>query len=208
MPQLTTIMGLCVALCFLLVAPPAKAQNTGFSYFNNSEDQVNQLKGQVEQSRQGLVNLQEQEIQAAMRDPQVWAMYQQNNLGLSYHDFAYQYLQTAGFTNSQAARQSRDLNTANMARTFQGEQQSEQQRSNAQQGMQSDLSNLRVEEGNLLEGQSTWIGSNGETYVLPQIQPNVPWQDQNSGRYFSMDAQGNYYTYTQDDTWQPLAPAH
>lgn len=170
--------------------------------------------GQVQQQQQAMNAQMQQQTQAlvaqAMQDAQCQAMYQQHRAaggGLSFPDFAYQYLATGHFSGPGIARY-RATEADNQRReraAYAGVRQAEQNLSNAIADGNAHFSDNQAAFRQTLGGERTWVDPNGGHRVsLPYLGENVPYTDPNgyvyqrdaSGRYFARDLNGYVYEMT------------
>lgn len=149
-------------------------------------------------------------IAQAMQDPQCQAMYQQHLAGgggLSFPDFAYQYLATAHFSGPGIARY-RATEADNQRRemaAYAGVRQAEQNLSDAIADGNQHFSDNQETFRQVIGGERTWVDPNtGNRVSLPDVGDNVPYTDQNgyvyqrdvNGRYFVRDVNGYVYEMT------------
>ncbi len=151
-------------------------------------------------------------VQQRMQDPavkQAWQRYLQQTGGrpaMDYPTFTYNYIYTNGFTPQGVAhaRATEAGNQAGEQRAWQGLQQAQQQRAQAQQGQRDSFFANQQEAGRQLQGTSTYIAPNGQALVLPHTwQRNTTVQHQ--GATYHVDASGRYYVLAANGWWYPLA---
>lgn len=147
-----------------------------------------------------------------MQDPAVqqsWQRYLQQTGGrpaMDYRTFTYNYIYTNGFS-AQGIAHARANEAGMQAReqaAWQGLQQAQQQRAQAQQGQRDGYFANQQEAGRQLTGQSTYIAPNGQPLVLPHTwQRNGTYQHQ--GGTYHVDASGRYHVLAANGWWYPLA---
>lgn len=173
------------------------------------------IEQQLERGRQmqGQMAQREQQIIAqVMQDPRAAAMYQQHRAQggqMSPQQFAYMYAATGGFSREGTAAFQRNEAANGRAEhnTALGLRQAEANRGQAQQGYINGGHAINQEAGNGLQGRGTYVGPNGQSYVLPTIQPGQIQRDPNTGAAFVMNNQGQYFMYTPNG-WQPMRSAY
>lgn len=151
-------------------------------------------------------------VQQRMQDPavkQAWQRYLQQTGGrpaMDYPTFTYNYIYTNGFT-PQGVAHARATEAGNQAaeqRAWQGLQQAQQQRAQAQQGQRDSFFANQQEAGRQLQGTSTYVAPNGQALVLPHTwQRNTTVQHQ--GATYHVDGSGRYYVLAANGWWYPLA---
>jgi hypothetical protein len=154
----------------------------------------------------------QQMVQQRMRDPavqQAWMRYLQSTGGrpaMDYPSFTYQYIYTNGFSAQgvAAARANESHNQAAEQAAWQGLQQAEQRRRQAQQGLRDGAFANQQEAGRQLQGMSTYRAADGSAQVLPHT-----WQPGQTVRYegntYHVDAGGRYFVLGGDGLWYPMA---
>jgi hypothetical protein len=154
-----------------------------------------------------------QMVQQRMQDPQVQAAYQRyaaqsgGRPAMDYPTFTYQYIYTNGFSTQGIAR-ARSVEAGNQAReraAWQGVQQAQAERAQAQQGLQDSRFRNQQEAGRGLMGQSTYVAPNGTPIALPHTWQRDTQHDYNGQRY-RVDASGQYFVLGGDGWWYPMAP--
>lgn len=147
-------------------------------------------------------------VEKAMQDPRCKAMYQQHlqqGGKSSYRDFAYWYVATAGGT-PEGARRYMDNEFNNQARekaALQGLWDAQQRSRHAIAAWQQGYFNNQVEAGNILSGNMTYTGSNGQQYVLPYLQPGF-YRNPQTGVLFHLDQYGRYHMQDASGNWTEL----
>ncbi|MBN8943993.1 MAG: hypothetical protein J0H01_31075 [Rhizobiales bacterium] len=206
----SALAGLALAAALAAQAAPAAAQTYYRGYdigpdyqgmLNQSMRQQQELNARMQQNTQGI-------IAQVMQDPQFQALYQQHRMQggqMTPQQFAYQYAATGRFSREGTARyrENEARNQAAEQQRLQGLREAEAARGQAQRGYQDSYQRNNAEVGNLLRGNSTYIGPNGQSYVLPHTQPGQIQRDPNTGNAFVMDNRGQYYMYTPNG-WQPM----
>ena len=88
--------------------------------------------------------------------------------------------------------------------SWQGLQQAQAQRGQAQQAWQNGYYNNQQEAGRQLMGNSTYGAANGQTQQLPHTwQANTTYQYQ--GQLYHVDASGQYYQRAANGWWYPIS---
>jgi hypothetical protein len=147
-------------------------------------------------------------VEKAMQDPRCRAMHQQHlqqGGRTSLRDFAYWYVATAGGTPEGARRymNSEFNNQAKEKAAVQGLWDAQQKSRQAMAAWQQGYFNNQVEAGNILSGNMTYTGSNGQQYVLPYIQPGYYLNPQ-TGVLFHLDQFGRYHMQDTSGNWTEL----
>ncbi|WP_284616112.1 hypothetical protein [Aquabacterium humicola] len=155
-------------------------------------------------------------VQQRMHDPQVQAMYRQHQAQaaasgrapMDYATFTYYYVYTNGYS-AQGMAHMRSTEAGNQAReraAWQGLQQAQAQRAQAQAAWRDGFHANQAEAGRQLTGQSTWLAPDGSARVLPHTwQRNTTHLHQ--GQAYHVDAGGQLYQRGQDGWWYPLQAA-
>ncbi|MCK8785838.1 hypothetical protein M0638_15775 [Roseomonas sp. NAR14] len=181
--------------------------NLGPDYGAMVEQQQRQMQMQQQQMQQQTAAV----VQRTMQDPNCWAMYQQHRAQggtLSYPQFAYQYAATGGFT-AQGMQQYRQTELQNQRReqqSWQGVQEAERQRAQAQQQYADGYSRNLQESGRTMQGNGTWTDPyTGQQRVLPYMGPNG-YTDPRTGQNFMRDGAGNYFAQAPNGSWYRMNP--
>lgn len=195
-------------LLLLLAALPlfARAQN----YEAMIQQQMQQMNNMIARGQQQANQI----VQQRMQDPAVLAGYQQyqaqmaaaGRQPMNYATYAYYHVYTNGFSaqgmahmrNTEAGIQQREQ------ASWQGLQQAQAQRGQAQQAWQNGYYNNQQEAGRQLMGNSTYGAPNGGTQQLPHTwQANTTYQYQ--GQLYHVDAAGQYYQRGANGWWYPIS---
>lgn len=198
-------IGVTLALAVLSFATLAQAQDYGAML----EHQKRLMNENIARGQQMV----EQNVRQRMQDPQVQASYRQyvarsgGRPAMDYPTFTYQYIYTNGFS-AQGIAHARSVEAGNQAReqaAWQGLQQAQAERGQAQQGLQESRFRNQQEAGRGLMGQSTYVVPNGTALALPHTWQRNSVHDYQGQRY-RVDAGGNYAVLGADGWWYPLAP--
>lgn len=190
----------------LLLALPLGAQAQNFDLM--IQQQMAAMNANLARGQQQVNQI----VQQRMQDPavkQAWQRYLQQTGGrpaMDYPTFTYNYIYTNGFTPQGVAhaRATESGNQAGEQRAWQGLQQAQQQRAQAQQGQRDSFFANQQEAGRQLQGNSTYIAPNGQALVLPHTwQRNTTYQHQ--GATYHVDGSGRYYVLAANGWWYPLA---
>lgn len=193
------------AAAAVLSATPAHAQDYG-AMVQQSMARMNHIVAQAEQQSRNIV-------QQRMQDPQVQHAYRQylgqmratGGQAMDFPTYTYQWVYTRGF--SAAGMRHAQANEAGMrARehsAWQGLQQAQMQRGQAQQAQRDGYFTNQQEAGRGLMGQSTYTTSNGAQMQLPHTwQANTTHQYQ--GNTYGVDASGQYHVLGSNGWWYPV----
>ncbi|WP_395702770.1 hypothetical protein [Aquabacterium sp.] len=197
-----------LALPLLLSALPllARAQN----YEAMIQRQMQAMNQNIARGQQMVNNV----VQQRMQDPSVQAGYQQylqqmaaaGRQPMNYQTYAYYHVYTNGFS-AQGMAHMRNTESGIQAReqaSWQGWQQAQAQRGQAQQAWRDGYYRNQQEAGRGLMGQSTYTAGNGSTQQLPHT-----WQrntmNEYQGQTYYVDASGQYFQRGADGYWYPLA---
>lgn len=197
-------------LAALLAALPlaAPAQDYG-AMVQQQMALMNQNIARGQQMVQGIV-------QQRMHDPQVQAMYRQHvaqaaasgRAPMDYAGFTYYYVYTHGYS-AQGMAHMRSTEAGIQAReraAWQGLQQAQAQRAQAQQAWRDGFQANQAEAGRQLNGQSTYLAPDGSRRVLPHT-----WQRNTThlheGQAYHVDAAGQLHQRGADGWWYPLHAA-
>ncbi|MCA9839662.1 MAG: hypothetical protein KC422_22335 [Trueperaceae bacterium] len=201
------IMGGVLLLAFLVLAQAQFMDMSSMVYGNMAFDQqmFNQIGGMMSANQQQITQL----MQSAANDPQVQSAYynymQQTGQQLSYEQFVYYYIMTAGGTNSQAGLQAQQ----NM---FNGLQQANAtlQSGYASQNQgwwenQATLDQTMQRYGDMgINGNAYYSDPNsGQVYTLPYTSGSSYYQTGQESFY--MDNLGQYWQL-QGNNWVQLYP--
>ncbi len=196
------------AAALIMAATCASAQN-----IDQLQGMINAEMGQMNAN----INAGQQQINAMvqqrMQDPQVQASYQaylrqcqmSRQYPMDFPTYTYNYIYTNGFSaqGTALARANENANNTKVYNAWQGEQQAEAARGQAQAGYAEGYQANNAEFGNTLQGNSTFVAPDGEQMVLPHT-----WADNTTnyynGNYYHVDQSGNYYVYGTDGNWYPL----
>lgn len=193
------------ALAAALFAVPAEAQNWDALI----QQQMQAMNANIARGNQAVA----QAVQQRMHDPQVqaaWRQYVARSGGrpaMDYPTFTYNCIYTNGFS-AQGIAHARSIESGNQAReraAWQGVQQAQAERAQAQQAQRDGHARNQQEAGRQLMGQSTYVAPNGAPLVLPHT-----WQRNSEhvlqGQRYRVDASGQYFALGADGWWYPLAP--
>lgn len=203
-----------LALALALLGASAASGQVYYNGWNTGPDYRGMLEEQLRKGRDldaQLVQQQAAMVEQAMRDPECWAMYQQFGRGMSYPEFAYQYLATAHFTSEGIARwrQSEAENRVREGAALRALRAAQAARGEAQIENWDEYFSHQSKAGLGLQGQGSYGDpTTGGPVVLQNIRPGVPSYDQRTGRWYSMDERGNYYGQGPDGRWYPMTPEH
>ncbi|NRF69625.1 hypothetical protein HLB44_21715 [Aquincola sp. S2] len=204
--NLTTFLRSAAALLISALPLAATAQDYG-AMVQRSMAAMNANIARGQQMVQGIV-------QQRMQDPQVQAMYRQHvaqaqasgRAPMDYANFTYYYVYTNGYS-AQGMAHMRSTEAGNQAReraAWQGLQQAQAQRAQAQQGLRDGYYANQAEAGRQLMGNSSYQARDGSARVLPHTwQRNTTHVHQ--GQTYHVDAGGQYYQRGADGWWYPLA---
>ncbi len=193
------------ALSAALLATPARAQDYG-AMVQQSMARMNAIVGQAQQQ----VN---NGVQQRMHDPQVQAAYRQylgqmqasGRAAMDFPTYTYQYIYTRGFS-ADGIRHAQANEAGMQARehaAWQGLQQAQMQRGQAQQTQRDSYFANQQEAGRGLMGQSTYTAPNGAPMQLPHTwQANSVHQYQ--GQTYGVDASGQYHVLGPNGWWYPV----
>lgn len=202
--QMLTRLPLLILLAVLPML--ARAQN----YEAMIQQQMQQMNTMIARGQQQANQI----VQQRMQDPAVQASYQQylqqmaaaGRQPMNYQTYAYYHVYTNGFS-AQGMAHMRNTESGIQQReqaSWQGYQQAQQQRGQAQQAWQNGYYNNQQEAGRQLMGNSTYYGPNGTPQQLPHTwQRNATYQYQ--GRMYHVDASGQYYQQAPNGWWYPLS---
>ena len=146
-----------------------------------------------------------------MQDPAVqqgWQRYLQQTGGrpaMDYRTYTYNYIYTNGFSAQGIAhaRANEQRNQAGEMQAWQGLQQAQQQRGQAQQGLRDSHFANQQEAGRQLQGTSTYTAPDGQPLVLPHTwQRNTTYQHQ--GATYHVDQSGRYFVLAAHGWWYPV----
>jgi hypothetical protein len=205
------IATLAAATIAASVAPSAAqvmygGYNLGPNYGAMIESEMARSRAMAAEMERG----QNQIIAQVMQNPRAIAMYQQHRAQggqMSPQQFAIWYAGTRGgtdvstFVNNERANSERENDRV---RALRG---AEVARGQAQMGYINGGHAINQEVGNGLTGRGTYVGPNGQGYVLPNTQPGQVQRDPNTGAAFVMNNQGQYFMYTPNG-WQPMQPRY
>jgi len=193
-------------LLALAVAPlAASAQN----YEAMIQQQMQAMNNNIARGQQQANQI----VQQRMQDPAVQAGYQQYqaqmaNAGrqpMNYATYAYYHVYTNGFS-AQGMAHMRGTESGIQQReqaSWQGLQQAQANRAQAQQAWRNGYAANQQEAGRQLTGQSTYAG-NGQTQALPHTwQANTTHEYQ--GQVYHVDASGQYYQRAANGWWYPMS---
>ena len=154
-------------------------------------------------------------LQQRMQDPQVqnayrqylWRMQQTGQRPMPFQTFTYQWIYTAGF--SAAGIRHMQQTEAGIAQrenaSVQALRQAQADRGQAQQAQRDGYFRNQQEAGRGLMGQSSYVGPNGATTVLPHTWA-ANTQQQYQGQTYRVDASGGYHVLAPNGWWYPVAP--
>jgi hypothetical protein len=188
-----------------LSAGPARAQDYG-AMVQQSMARMNNIVAQAEQQGRNMVY-------QRMQDPQVQASYRQylgqmqarGGQAMDFPTYTYQYIYTRGFS-ADGMRHAQNNEAGMRARehaAWQGLQQAQMQRGQAQQAQRDSYFANQQEAGLGLMGQSTYTAQNGAQMQLPHTwQANTTHQYQ--GNTYGVDASGQYHVLGSNGWWYPV----
>jgi hypothetical protein len=198
----------------LLGCAAAQAQ-VNYGGYNLGPDFGAMIRDQLAQGEQLAAQMQageQQIVQQAMQDPNCQALYQQHLAGggqLPFHQFAWQYAATGGFTPDGIARFQRGErgNQEREGQSLAGYRNAQYQRGLAQNGYAQGYFHNQAEAGNVLQGNSSWVDpQSGQTRALAYMGGNA-YVDANTGQQFVRDDSGQYYTRDSYGNWYAMNPA-
>lgn len=184
---------------------PAHAQDYG-AMVQQSMARMNNIVAQAQQRTQNIVH-------QRMQDPQVQAAYQQyahrmqasGQRAMDFPTYTTQYIYTRGFS-ADGMRHAQANEAGIRARehaAWQGLQQAQLQRGQAQQAQRDSYFAHQQEAGRGLMGQSTYVAPNGAQLQLPHTwQANTMHQYQ--GNTYGVDASGQYHVLGANGWWYPV----
>ncbi len=188
-----------------IAATPARAQDYG-AMLNQSIARMNNIVAQAEQASNNMVR-------QRMQDPQVQAAYRQylgqmqasGQRAMDFPTYTSQYIYTRGFS-ADGIRHAQANEAGMQARehaAWQGLQQAQAQRGQAQQAQRDGYFANQQEAGRGLMGQSTYTAPNGAQMPLPHTwQANTTHQYQ--GNTYGVDASGQYHVLGANGWWYPV----
>ena len=192
-----------------LSASPARAQDYG-AMVQQSMARMNNIVAQAQQASNNMVR-------QRMQDPQVQAGYQQylarmqasGQRAMDFPTYTYNWIYTRGYS-ADGIRHARANEAGMQARehaAWQGLQQAQAQRGQAQQAQRDSYFANQQEAGRGLMGQSTYTaqvgGQSGAQMQLPHTwQANTTHQYQ--GNTYGVDASGQYHVLGSNGWWYPL----
>ncbi|MBI5259186.1 MAG: hypothetical protein HY855_21970 [Burkholderiales bacterium] len=174
------------------------------------QQQMNQMNANIARGQQQVNQI----VQQRMQDPGVQAGYQQylaqmataGRAPMNYATYAYYHVYTNGFS-AQGMAHMRSTEAGIQAReqaAWQGLQQAQARRAQAQQAWRDGYAGHQAEAGRQLMGNSTWRAPDGSTRELPHT-----WQRGTThlyqGQAYHVDGTGQYYQRGADGWWYPLA---
>jgi hypothetical protein len=186
-------------------ANSACAQDYG-AMLNQSIARMNNIVAQAQQASNNMV-------QQRMQDPQVQAAYRQylgqmqssGQRAMDFPSYTYNWIYTRGYS-ADGIRHARANEAGMQARehaAWQGLQQAQAQRGQAQQAQRDSYFANQQEAGRGLMGQSTYTVPNGAQMQLPQTwQANTTHQHQ--GNTYGVDASGQYHVLGANGWWYPV----
>jgi hypothetical protein len=193
------------AAAAVLSAAPARAQDYG-AMVQQSMARMNNIVAQAEQRSRNIVH-------QRMQDPQVQHAYRQylgqmqaaGRQAMDFPTYTYQWVYTRGFS-ADGMRHAQANEAGMRARehaAWQGLQQAQMQRGQAQQAQRDSYFANQQEAGRGLMGQSTYTAQNGAQMQLPHTwQPNTTHQYQ--GHTYGVDASGQYHVLGSNGWWYPV----
>ncbi len=207
--QFTALRWAAVVAIFF-VATTANAQDYN-AMMRESQAEMNRIMAQGQQRLDSMV-------QQRMRDPAVQAGYRQHlaqmqasgRPALDFPTYTSQYIATRGFT-ADGMRDAQAANAGMQAKeraAWQGLQQAQAQRAQAQQTQRDGYFQQQQEAGRQLMGNSTYAvspeASGGSTVQLPHTwAANSTHQHQ--GNTYRVDASGNYHVLGANGWWYPVS---
>jgi hypothetical protein len=199
------VLAATAAAMLVLAAASAFAQDYGAMV----QQQMQAMNANIARGQQMV----HQAVQQRMHDPQVQAAYRQyaaqygGRPPMDYPTFTYNWIYTAGFS-AQGIAHARSVEARNQAgerAAWQGVQQAQAERAQAQQAQRDGYSRHQQEAGRGLMGQSTYLAPNGAPLVLPHTWQRNTVHDYQGQRY-RVDASGQYFVLGANGWWYPLAP--
>jgi hypothetical protein len=198
----------CSVACFF-AATSASAQDYN-ALMRQSQAEMNRIMAQGQQQLDSMVA-------QRMRDPAVQATYRQHvaqmqasgRPALDFPTYTSQYIATRGFTadgirSAQAANA--DMQAKERA-AWQGLQQAQAQRGQAQQAQRDGYYKQQQEAGRQLMGNSTYAVA-AEAGVGATVQLPHTWAanstHQHQGKNYHVDASGNYHVQAANGWWYPV----
>lgn len=192
-------------LLALLLSPlGARAQNWDAMI----QQQMQAMNANIARGQQQVNNI----VQQRMQDPGVQAGYQQylqqmaaaGRPPMNYATYAYYHVYTNGFSQQGMAHMRRTeagIQQREQA-SWQGLQQAQQQRAQAQSAWQNGYHANQQEAGRQLMGQSTYQGATGTAQLPHTWQPNTlqHWQ----GQTYYVDGSGQYFVQAANGGWYPM----
>ncbi len=200
----TRLASALAGLLALTLVPAAQAQDLEAMLRRSQQE----MAANIARGEQMVQN----NVTQRMQDPavqQAWQRHLQQTggrPGTDYRTFTYNYIYTNGFSAAgiAQARRTEQANQAGEMRAWQGLQQAQQQRGQAQQGLRDSYFANQQEAGRQLQGNSTYVAPNGQPLVLPHTwQRNTTYHHQ--GATYHVDGGGRYYVLAADGWWYPLA---
>ena len=200
---------MAVAAAAVLSAAPASAQDYG-AMVQQSVARMNHIVAQAERQGRHIV-------QQRMQDPQVQHAYRQylaqmqasGRQAMDFPTYTSQWIYTRGFS-ADGMRHAQANEAGMRARehaAWQGLQQAQMQRGQAQQAQRDSYFANQQEAGRGLMGQSTYTAQNGDPrgaqMQLPHTwQANTTYQYQ--GNTYGVDASGQYHVLGNNGWWYPV----
>jgi hypothetical protein len=203
--RITCFLMAAAIVAAAVLATPVRAQDLD-ALMRQSVAQMNHIVAQAEQASAAMVR-------QRMQDPQVQAAYRSylarmRASGLPAKDFpsyTADYIYTRGFS-ADGIRQAQAANAGMQARehaAWQGLQQAQAQRGQAQQAQRDGYFANQQEAGRALLGQSSYTAPNGAPLQLPHT-----WQANTTHRFqgntYGVDASGQYHVLDANGWWQPV----
>lgn len=206
------LAGLAVAAAAITFQAAPSAAQVYYGGYNLGPDygaMVRQYQQQMQRDGAQMQAHEQQIIAQVMQNPNFGPMYQQHRAQggqMSPQQFAYAMAATRwNSPEGRAYFQQRERqNQIREQQALRGLREAEAARGAAQMGHMESFHRNNQEFGRTLRGNSTYVGPNGQNYVLPHTQPGVVQRD-HSGNAFVMDNRGQYYMYTPYG-WQPMQP--
>ncbi|KNZ32825.1 MAG: hypothetical protein AD742_08900 [Methylibium sp. NZG] len=198
------------AAAALLSAAPVHAQDYG-AMVQQSMARMNNIVAQAEQQSRNIVH-------QRMQDPQVQAAYRQylgrmqasGRQAMDFRTYTYQWVYTRGFS-ADGMRHAQANEAGMRARehaAWQGLQQAQAARGQAQQAQRNGYFANQQEAGRGLMGQSTYTVASGGQSGVAQMQLPHTWQantmHQYQGHTYGVDASGQYHVLGSNGWWYPL----
>lgn len=207
----TAVLPLSFLAAVFAQAATAQVYQGGYNLGPDYGAMIQQVLQQQAQASAQMQQRTQAMVEQVMQDPRCQAMYQQHRVeggALSFPDFAYQYLATAGFSGPGIARY-QQVEMDNQRREFAahaGVRQAEQNLADAIADGNERRNENQREFREVLGGNRTWVTQDGTRISLPYGGDAVPYTDQN-GYLYQRDANGQYYMRDLSGTWYPMAPA-